>query len=122
MVQSDQKTCGKDGVHPQCAFVKLGGYAFFLYCQFRYLLFSFFLLDRFLPNFGKLLNLISYRSPGYFRSYQFKLDLGSSRLLFRYVYFFGRTTLLLLAKSQFKSLENHNLQIKSSKNLLMVLK
>ena len=28
MVQSDQKTCGKDGVHPQCAFVKLGGYAF----------------------------------------------------------------------------------------------
>ncbi len=25
---SDQKTCGKDGVHPQGAFVKLGGYAF----------------------------------------------------------------------------------------------
>ena len=48
-------------------------------------------------------------------------SLGSSRLLFRYVYFFGGTTLLLLAKSQFKSLENHNLQIKSSKNLLMVL-
>ena len=46
---------------------------------------------------------------------------GSSRLLFRYVYFFGGITLLLLAKSQFKSLENHNLQIKSSKKLLMVL-
>jgi hypothetical protein len=43
-----------------------------VYCQFRYLLSSFFLLDRFLPNFGNLLNLISYRSPGYFRSYLFK--------------------------------------------------
>ena len=46
---------------------------------------------------------------------------GSSRLLFCYVYFLGGTTLLLLAKSRFKSLENHNLQIKSSKNLVMVL-
>ncbi len=31
-----------------------------VYCQFRYLLSSFFLLDRFIPNFGNLLNLISY--------------------------------------------------------------
>ena len=28
MVQSDQKACGKDGDHPQGAFIKLGGYAF----------------------------------------------------------------------------------------------
>jgi hypothetical protein len=43
-----------------------------VYCQFRYLLSSFFLLDRFIPNFGNLLNLISYRSTGYFRSYLYK--------------------------------------------------
>ena len=43
-----------------------------VYCQFRYLLSSFFLLDRFIPNFGNLLNLISYRSTEYFRSYLLK--------------------------------------------------
>ena len=37
MVQSDQKTCGKDGVHPQCAFVKLGGYAFSTFSIWPYL-------------------------------------------------------------------------------------
>ena len=50
-----------------------------VYCQFRFLLSSFFLLDRFIPNFGNLLNLISYRSTGYFRSYLFK---------FYFMYFF----------------------------------
>ena len=50
-----------------------------VFCQFRYLLSSFFLLDRFIPNFGNLLNLISYRSTGYFRSYLFK---------FYFMYFF----------------------------------
>ncbi len=46
---------------------------------------------------------------------------GSSRLLFCYVYFLGGDNFAAIGKSQFKSLENHNLQIESSKNLLMVL-
>jgi hypothetical protein len=46
-----------------------------VYCQFRYLLSSLFLLDRFIRNFGNLLNLISYRSTGYFRSYLLKFFL-----------------------------------------------
>ncbi len=50
-----------------------------VYCQFRFLLSSFFLLDRFIPNFGNLLNLISYIITGYFRSYLFK---------FYFMYFF----------------------------------
>ena len=48
-------------------------------CQFRYLLSSFFLLDRFIPNFGNIPNLISYATTGYFRSYLFK---------FYFMYFF----------------------------------
>ena len=44
--------------------------------QFRYLLSSFFssffLLGGFIPNFGNLLNLISYATTGYFRSYLLK--------------------------------------------------
>ena len=50
-----------------------------VYCQFGFLLSSFFLLDRFIPNFGNLLNLISYSLTGYFRSYRFK---------FFFMYFF----------------------------------
>ena len=50
-----------------------------VYSQFRYLLSSFFLLDRFIPNFGNLLNLISYSTTGYFRPYLFK---------FFFMYFF----------------------------------
>ena len=46
-----------------------------VYCQFRYLLSSFFLLDRFIPNFGNLLNLISYATTGYFRSFLLKFFL-----------------------------------------------
>jgi hypothetical protein len=46
-----------------------------VYCQFRYLLSSFFLLDRFIPNFGNLLNLISYATTGYFRWYLLKFFL-----------------------------------------------
>ncbi len=46
-----------------------------VYCQFRYLLSSFFLLDQFIPNFGNLLNLISYATTGYFRSYLLKFFL-----------------------------------------------
>jgi hypothetical protein len=50
-----------------------------VYCQFGLLLSSFFLLDRFIPNFGNLLNLISLSITGYFRSYLFK---------FYFMYFF----------------------------------
>ena len=46
-----------------------------VYCQFGLLLSSFFLLDRFIPNFGNLLNLISLSITGYFRSYLFKFFL-----------------------------------------------
>ena len=45
-------------------------------CQFHYLPSSFFLLDRFIQNSGNLLNLISYKTTGYFRSYLFKFCLN----------------------------------------------
>ena len=51
-----------------------------VHCQFRYLLSSFFLLGRFIPNFGNLLNLISCTTTGYFRWYLF--------LSFFFMYFF----------------------------------
>jgi hypothetical protein len=35
-VHSDQKTCGKDGVYPQGAFVKQGGYAFSTFSMYNF--------------------------------------------------------------------------------------
>ena len=55
-----------------------------VYCQFRYLPSSFFLLDRFIPNFGNLLNLISYATTGYFRSYLFFKMYFSLIAMFRF--------------------------------------